>query len=173
MLLPTTTNPPCPSSETPWATNRRPSMPKAPESDRWVHVEPSVVAHTVVVETVALDPVAVELVVPTMRRSLSKVVKYGPKSILTSGGFVALPQLTPCTAPVGLAPTGWLGRVMSSAETTATVAVRPAKPNRARRLGGPGRCRRRVQRSPARGVPREGTARPLRPSERPRPRPRS
>jgi hypothetical protein len=33
------------------------------------------VAHTVVVETVAFDPVAVEFVVPAIRSTLAKVVK--------------------------------------------------------------------------------------------------
>ena len=81
-LLPMTTSPPWPSSEKPWATNRRPSMPNAPEPDRCVHVEPSVVAQTVVVEPV----------VATMSNWLSRVVKYGPKSSFVKGGLVALCQ---------------------------------------------------------------------------------
>src|ERR1035437_4123010 len=86
-LWPMTTSPPWPSSEMPWATNRRPSVAKAPDPDRWFHVEPSVETQTVVVGLAVPAPV-----VPTMRRSLSRVVKYGPKSSLATGDFVAACQ---------------------------------------------------------------------------------
>src|ERR1035437_7191557 len=103
-LLPMTTSPPWPSSEMPWATNRRPSMPNAPEPDRWVHVVPSVEDQTVVVETEAAAPIedeaedeapVVEIVLPSMSSSLSRLVKYGPKSSLAAGGLAVPCQLMP------------------------------------------------------------------------------
>ena len=53
-LLPTATSPPLPSSEKPWATNRRPEMSNAPESETWLQVEPSADDQTVVVERLGL-----------------------------------------------------------------------------------------------------------------------
>ena len=95
MLLPTTTSPPWPSSEMPWATNRRPPTSNEPDADRWDQVEPSRVTQMVVVATGVVDPDGVETTVPSMRRSWSTVVKYGPKSSLAKGGTVGLAQLMP------------------------------------------------------------------------------
>ncbi len=90
MLLPMTTSPPWPSSEKPWATNRRPPIANASDPDRWLHVDPSSVAQMVVADVTV--PLEVELTVPAMSKLWSSVVRYGPKSSLAAGVATALPQ---------------------------------------------------------------------------------
>jgi hypothetical protein len=168
-LLPTTTSPPCPSLAMPCATNLRPTTWNEPASDRWVHVEPSVVDQTVV--TLAL--------VPSMSTLLSRVVKYGPKSNSATGRAVALCQVTPYTLPVRLtlltlllSKEGWLGRATSKAVTIETVAVKPASPKTVRTLGRPTCAPRRPCRAATRCLPDRGAPAPPRPKSNPRPRPR-
>jgi hypothetical protein len=49
-LLPTATRPPLPSSDIPWATNLRPSIPNEPSPEIRLQLVPSVVDQAVVVE---------------------------------------------------------------------------------------------------------------------------